>query len=255
MFGFLVCYYHPAAMGYIKACRNLGIKTVDIQHGDQYGMYRSWENLPQGGYDILPSLFWCWGKTSADEINKWSHKVHPEHKAFVGGNPWISSFISSASSNPSNGINVLVILTNLAYPVNNIVSAIKASPDSINWMVRPHPAMPNEIEKFISVRNKITVDESPHVFEILKKADFIITPCSTVAYEALLFKVHPIINHGDGKEKFRSYINKGLFSYAETAEGILKILQREKNSFNFKEETPYMETNREIIKNNILNLI
>lgn len=252
---FLVCYYHPAAMGYVMACRNLGIKTVDVQHGDQYGMYRNWNNLPQEGYELLPSSFWCWGQSSADGINKWSGKVHPEHKASVTGNLWVSRFINSAGfSRAANITNVLVALTNKAYPVDNIASAIKESSDTIKWTVRPHPAMPDELKKLESVRNKIVIDDSS-LFETLKKNDFIITPCSTAAYEALLFKVRPIITHEEGREKFKSYIDKGLFSYAQTAGEILEILQRNKASFNFKEENPYMETDREIIKNNILNLI
>ncbi len=255
---FLVCYYHPAAMGYIKACYKLGIKSVDIQHGDHYGMYRNWTKLPKEGYQLLPSSWWCWGKGSADEINNWSIPAHPNHKAFVGGNPWISRFINNSVKNTETNkskINVLVALTNVAYPVENIVLAIKNSPNNINWILRPHPAMPNEIDKFKQVAERFTMDKSTLVFESFRNVDFIITPCSTVAYEALLFKVHPTITHADGKEKFHNYIDKGLFSYAETDDKILEVLQKNKSNFNFKEDVPYMETNMAKIKENLLNLI
>lgn len=258
---FLVCYYHPAAMGYIKACRNLGIKTVEVQHGDQYGMYRDWTNLPENGYELLPTMWWCWGKESADKINEWSNPVHPEHKAFVGGNPWVSRFVNSApkniSKNKKNGIiNVLVALTSMPYSVENVISAITNSADSTSWTIRPHPAMMNQAEKFSKLKN--TTIQNPSLvplFETLQNANFIITPCSTVAYEALVFKVHPIITHPDGLEKFQSYIQKGYFSYAETGSEIIEILQKDKTSFNFDEEFPYIETNFNIIQENLLRLV
>ncbi len=258
---FLVCYYHPAAMGYIKACRKLGIKTVEIQHGDLYGMYRDWTNIPSEGYELLPSAFWCWGKESADKIRAWSDPVRPEHEAFVGGNPWISRCLHASPSSKNervsdNTVRVLVALTSVPYSVDNIISAIKKSPDTIRWIVRPHPAMPELTKIFMSAGTNVTIENSPTVslFDLLRQVDFLITPCSTVAYEAFEFRVHPIITHADGLEKFNPNITKGLFSYADTGDSILKILLTDRSSFNFHEESPYMETRPEIIERALKNL-
>jgi len=48
---FMVCYYHAMAFGLIKACRTLGITTVDYQHGKQ-GKYHLRGGFYSQGYDI-----------------------------------------------------------------------------------------------------------------------------------------------------------------------------------------------------------
>jgi len=255
---FLVCYYHPAAMGYIKACRNLKIKTVEIQHGDIYGMYRDWTKLPAGGYELLPSSWWCWGKDSADKINEWSKPIHPEHKAFVGGNPWIARFIGTSpniNNRPDRKTNILIALTNMDYPVDNIVSAVEQSSDRFNWLIRPHPAMPDQVNKFFEVSQKLTKDNSSLLFEALNKVDFVVTPCSAVVYEALVFRVHPVITHSDGKNKFEKYIQKGLVSYAESCEKLLEILQKNESEFIFEDDSPLMETDQKRMREILQNLI
>ena len=42
---FFVCFYHPVTMGFTLACRALGIRSIDVQHGQQgdyHGMYANW---------------------------------------------------------------------------------------------------------------------------------------------------------------------------------------------------------------------
>ena len=104
--GFLECYYHPTAMAFIRACRVLNIPTVEIQHGEQHAMYREWDRVPEKGYDTMPQNWWCWGEASARAINVWSKRVHPEHLAFVGGNPWIGR-LCGMSKKHYGGLNVL----------------------------------------------------------------------------------------------------------------------------------------------------
>ncbi len=264
---FLECYYHPTAFGYILACRKLGIKTVEIQHGEQHGMYRDWINIPKDGYEIMPNLWWCWGEESARKINEWSKSAYPEHKAFVGGNPWISKFVSNINENnhQENSKNVLIALPNKDFSIQHLLEAIKNSPPNINWQVRLHPmrlqdkTIKEKIQiEFKNTGNKnIEIEEASSLplFDILLKVDFLITPWSTVAYEALTFGVHPIIISIEDKVVFENYVNKGLFSLADTSEKILSIINKNKSKFNFKEEIPYIETDKEKMKNILSNII
>lgn len=265
---FFVCYYHSAGMGYARACRKLGIKTLEIQHGEQHGLYRGWANLPKYGYDTLPDIFWCWGEESAREINKWA-KTTNHHEAIVVGNPWISRFLKkeSTASEQENGgeKNILVAIPNKELSViKNILDAFKNSPRNLMWRFRLHPSriaggQMEELEKELEKTGKRNFEtkeaSSAIIFEILSKMDFMITPWSTVAYEALALGVHPIITSGDDKAIFENYANKGLFSFANTAEKILEVINKNKSEFNFKEETPYIETDREKMKKIILDLI
>ena len=65
---YLTCWYTTETMGICAAARQLGIKTIDIQHGKQgkyQAMYSGWTTIPESGYSLMPDKFWCWGNQSA----------------------------------------------------------------------------------------------------------------------------------------------------------------------------------------------
>ena len=113
----------------------------------------------------------------------------------------------------------------------------------------------NDVNKFFEVSQKLTKDNSSLLFEALNKVDFVVTPCSAVVYEALVFRVHPVITHSDGKNKFEKYIQKGLVSYAESCEKLLEILQKNESEFIFEDDSPLMETDQKRMREILQNLI
>jgi len=273
---FLECYYNPISMGYIKACRSLGIRTVEIQHSQQdLGvMYISWTRIPKNGYSLLPAVWWCWGKKSANTINEWSNKIYPEHRAIIGGNPWLAKNLNGdykidyihtgkLMDLSENKTNVLVALQPIE-PIlsTNLMESITNSPQNINWLIRLHPAIYTQMSKIknqlkdISNKNvEVEYSSEMPLFNLLKKVDFMITSWSGVAYEALMFGVHPIIIHPNGKNAFKEYIEQNLFTYAPSSQEIIGVLKQNKSEFNFKESTPYMETNVGKMKEIIIDLL
>ncbi len=262
---FLVCWYHPATMGYIRAARKLGIPAVDIQHGEQHPMYRGWSAVPKGGYDTMPSVFWCWGEESAREINRWSESIHPEHKAFSNGNPWMSKLIGAKARKTDGLIEVLIALPNKEYPFQHLFAAIKKAPKNVHWQIGIHPAkmrdkaFRDKLQKSLDETGNQNIDiqddKVSNFYDLLSRADFLITPWSTAVYEALAFGVRPILIDAGNKAVFQNYLDKDLFSLALTAEEILAIIARDPARFNYKEETPYMETDREKMKRAIADLM
>ena len=87
-------------MAFNLSCRRFGIPSIDIQHGvqgDYNAGYGRWLRVPVAGYELLPSIFWCWSKDEADSIEKWSQKVQASHKAIVGGNLFLDLWRVSGS--------------------------------------------------------------------------------------------------------------------------------------------------------------
>jgi hypothetical protein len=272
---FFTCYYQANSMAAILAARELGIRSVDVQHGQQgdyHGMYAGW-NPPPGGYELLPDLFWCWGAQSAERINRWSRSVCPAHKGIVGGNPWMSRQIHGQSTADEGSDlhtllapgqkHVLLALQPIQNPLPDmIVAAIAASPPNVRWLVRLHPMMRGAREEEIRARLaetghpnvELDLSSSLPLAVLLRRMDFVITLWSSVAYEALLFGAHPIIAHENGHKAFQSYIDNGLFSYANSPDDILRTLHRDRSEFNFREDVPYIETHENVIREQLLEL-
>ena len=166
---FFPCYYQANSMACILAARGRGIRTVDIQHGQQgdyHGMYANWNKPPSGGYQLLPDIFWCWGEQSAERINRWSRPVWPTHKGIVGGNPWMVRQIAMPGPADQEAALDAVLKPGLAkvllalQPVEDalpptVVDAIAASPN-VQWLVRLHPMMRGGREAEIRTRLEAT---------------------------------------------------------------------------------------------------
>jgi hypothetical protein len=73
------------------ACRELGITSVEVQHGvqgDLHPSYGSWFAVPPEGWETRARVFWNWDEESADAINRWAVCAPDHHVSINGGDPW-----------------------------------------------------------------------------------------------------------------------------------------------------------------------
>src|SRR6185503_3691071 len=56
------CYTSLPGMALSLAAARKQLRAVDVQHGVtvQNPAYEGWTRFPEGGYELLPDLFWCW---------------------------------------------------------------------------------------------------------------------------------------------------------------------------------------------------
>lgn len=279
---FLVCYYYLQAMALISACKKLNIKTIDIQHGKQgkkHVMYTHWTKIPEDGYEVLPDYFWSWGKESKENIEKWQPKMCNHHKPIVGGNCWLANWINGEEykldlevnnflSSLTNEYSKVILVT--LQPFNDLkeiipeilVQAMLNSPKNWIWLVRLHPRQRHPLEKIkgylkqFSINN-FEIEQSSNIplYALLKHSHKHITCWSSVCYEALLFKVPTIIIHSNGLQLYERYINEGKFSYAKTTSQLLKQLNRKVDPNCLQEEKPYIETDLELAKQTLEQII
>jgi hypothetical protein len=150
--------YYGLEMAANLACRELGIVSVDIQHGVQGNMhpaYGRWNKVPETGYELLPTVFWNWSERDKQSIQKWSRKVEKYHKPIVGGAPILTFFNQKSSKSPEdydertkhiiskNQINILISLQwGRDCGLSDLYQkAIMNSPDNYFWWLRLHPVM------------------------------------------------------------------------------------------------------------------
>lgn len=231
------------------ACRQLGVPTVDIQHGGQ-GPYHylttHFTQVPEEGYAMLPDYFWCWSRANCDFIAPWLPGRARRHIALVGGNRNVAKWLRAGNSLLSEderdyiemlGLRPKVVLVTLGYAVQNIlpdavVEAAQRTPEW-SWLFRLHP-LHRESEVAAAVQRKLRVAgvvtaeiEMPtqvRLHALLSVVHHHLTPFSTTCREAAAFGVPTTIVDPVGLTYFADEIAQGTFGYAEDAEAIVAAL-------------------------------
>lgn len=248
---FLVNYYGNIGMAFNLACRDLNLPSIDIQHGVQgefHAAYASWNKLPQDGYELLPSKFWCWSDYEAGIINKWSKAFSSRHQAIIGGNLWINMWqenhnilvdkydrkVLEIKKIESNSIHILFTLQPRDDLVLSdwILKVIKESPRSWVWWIRLHPGMMSERKKVSQLLKqcKPANIELNHATDLpllalLRHTDVHVTYCSSTVIEAESFGVPSVITHIVGTEGFPNQIASGMAISAYTTEELLAAIE------------------------------
>jgi hypothetical protein len=231
------------------ACRNLGIPTIDIQHGGQSSYHyltTHWTKVPAEGYELMPDYFWCWSETNRRFIEPWLPGGARRHVPLVGGNRNVATWKRSgeASLSPAEREELArlrakdkVILVTLGYSVEDIlppplVEAAARRPQW-TWLFRLHPLHrgPSTVE---SVRRQLAdagvadaevdMPTQHRLHALLTAAHHHVTPFSTAGREALAFGVPTLIVHPIGRTYFADEIEAGTFRYADSADEIVAQL-------------------------------
>ena len=244
---FVVCWYSPLVMAAIMAGRRCNIKVIEIQHGIQgegHFAYSSWFKRPFDGYEVIPDIFWCWGKIAAEELKKYNPAFSDKIDIVSGGNLWLNKFRQlekgSLIHKPIESKHKVLkkILVTLQEDIPKIlIEAIASSPTTYLWMFRFHPARimddrRKDMEKIKKIgypgiefkkANKLLL------YELFSECDVHVTEGSTSALEALAFGTPSIILSSiDGgktsKIYFNYYINNNIMYFADTVSELFNAI-------------------------------
>jgi hypothetical protein len=233
---FIVSYYAIEGYALVKACRELGIATIDLQHGVQgriHPGYGQFTVAPADGYQLLPDYFWSWSNEEAEVISEWSTARVARHRAIVGGNPWLESWLSAGTAAVKEydarigelqrqaraRHHVLVTLQfGLAFetflkPLAEL--ALRAGPDW-RWWIRLHPAILGlgpEIHRRLNDFGMANFDldnaSSLPLYALLRHMDLHMTYSSSVVLEAAAFGVPSFVCGTAGEELFPQQVASG----------------------------------------------
>jgi len=245
--GFFVCYYGIEGMAFNLACREFGIPSVDIQHGisgDLHSAYGKWSSVPHNGYDLLPSLFWCWSEVEVESIKNWNEKVSNYHKPILGGNLMIRKWLSEKDTFQifkekahkiirNENINLLVTHQGIELPTW-FIESIKKSSIKYKWFVRLHPRPKFSLKKTgdilkIDKLSNVDIENATNMplWSLLECVDIHITQWSTTVLEAKQFGTPSIVIHENGQDLFDREIKNGTvktaFSQKQLEEAISSL--------------------------------
>ena len=236
---FLTVFYRTEAMAMSLACHRLGIRVVEYQHGaqnDYHAMYTHWENIPDGGYELIPDIFWMWGTIPKKRIDTWATNT-TKHKALIGGNLWMTyirkrklAVEGLTTYYKKNKTNILISLQGDSFSPEFLLDSIKKSSNDLVWHFRDHPRLPisNDLKnKIIELSNcEIEFSSQAPLYELFKSTDIHITGFSTVAFEAQSFNIPTIFTHSNALNGYNDLINKNGLFYAANLEDFNMLLYK-----------------------------
>ncbi|GAB3340923.1 hypothetical protein GCM10027429_28670 [Marivirga atlantica] len=219
---FGLCYYNTQMYGMNLAANELGIQSIDMQHGGQGPLHVAYNinKHPLKGYDLLPAVFWVWDEFSANQLTKYFNNSN--YKIIRGGNPSMSLYNDDLSlvDNQNDKPNILITLQPLdEFLPEYIYRVIRNTLERYNWWIRLHPRMKDyqikklnqKLEYFnIYEEVKITEVSSFPLAKVLDKSDLHISKFSGTIIEAALVNVRSIIIDPVGIQSYTELINSGL---------------------------------------------
>jgi hypothetical protein len=231
---FVTCWYGSESMACVLAANQLGIPTIDIQHGSQdfHVAYDRWNRVPATGYELVPTFFWCWSESEASTIRRWAEKL-PVHQPIVGGNAFLERWIAGTDQTvreydqlltrlqrPSKGkIQILYTLNGSTKDevkaIAQIIEAVNESGLQSHFWIRLHPIALDQkeaVSRTLKERGLHNVDienaTALPLYAILRHIDVHITEFSSVVIEAQALGV-PSVTGEQGIIWFPNQIETG----------------------------------------------
>jgi len=228
---YITSWYFPDMMGICAAATELGIKTIDVQHGKQgryQAMYSGWTGISDTSYALMPDEFSCWGQRSCDHILE-SSPDRKNHKPFIGGYPWINYYkkhVGLTSLQGSSSLfNILVTLQPPHFgneeriPGFIIDMLLSGEMKEIHFIFRVHP---NDVgaKKYCEQRlrlfntNSFSIDLGNRpLYDAFMVSKGHITAFSSCCYEASVFNVPTLLFGGEAKDIYEEDIEHDVFTW------------------------------------------
>lgn len=229
--GLFTGYYSAEAMAFILACRELGIRTVEVQHGVQgpwHFAYARWHQVPVGGYELLPEIFWTWDEHARSVIAEWADGTGGAHRAICGGNPCLSLPPSVSEPTAAPGATRVLFTAQAFFGLPPaILDAMAASPAGWHWWVRVHPQYwetREPIRQALQARGlrNWSIDDASDapMATVLAASDVHVTEFSSSVLEAEALGVPSVVVHPKARDLFDAQLASGMARFGESGSAI-----------------------------------
>lgn len=226
-------YYNNQHNSLIRAANYLKIVSCEYQHSaisDDHFAYTQWNDIDEYS-DFFPHHFYVWDEESKGLIlrNFAGNIYWPQ--IVISGNYYLNrqkEIIQNGSKKYND--HILICLQGVWIP-QFIEKAIIES-DSKKWYIRLHPRYPQDKLNLLSLYkkypDKIEIEHSNQLplYELFKEVSILLVSFSGTAIEAKEFGLKVIIFGEDGYNSYKSFIDKGDFSYANNKDQLLKLIEK-----------------------------
>jgi hypothetical protein len=235
------------------ACRELGITSVEVQHGvqgDLHPSYGSWFAVPPDGWETRARVFWSWDEESAAAINRWAVCAPGQHVAITGGDPWREKWMRKGDDSnhrteqliekrkraAGGDRHILVTLSSHGDVVpGSVLEAVRASPSDWCFWFRLHQV--NQVTRAREARRilgPLGVDlglldfatEMPLHALLLQMDGHLSASLSTVIIEAAALGVPSVACGREAPDYYPAEMAAGMLLVATTPPEVLAALHR-----------------------------
>jgi hypothetical protein len=203
-------YYHPLGMALNLACEELGIKSVEMQHGILEPLaYWNFNKKVVDKFQMLPKYYWLWEADSMSTIAKW---IDREDKALLGGNIWMKKMLKKMTDSipgaedfkkKISDYHFNILFTMQPSPFNFIpdfLIEVMRERSDILWLIRVHPRGAQEdipaIKNLMQekgIRNyEIDLSSSLPLPYLIQKINLHITKFSAVVFDSAMVNIPTI---------------------------------------------------------------
>lgn len=217
---FVVCSYGKEAA--ISAAKDLGIKTIELQHGTMSSEHLGY-HFPGGKKEYFPDEFWAFGefwlKNTALPIKckstvfGYPYLEYQHHKLIPHKKEDIILFISQWAIGDKLSQYALKLSQNISNKVY-----YKLHPGEYSYWKEKYP--------YLVDSNIVVIAGESNLYELLLKSKVVIGVYSTALYEAIYFKCQVFILSVSGYEAMKGLIKQNIVQ--EISESELSL------DFNFK---------------------
>jgi hypothetical protein len=224
---YVTAYYSEPQMALLLAARELGIPTVDLQHGVQaraHKAYGSWSKVPPEGYNVLPDEFAVWSEVEMQIRKDWGKPAESIPRAtMIGPSPLLlRQKLGDHEGIPAWLSSIRVRERKLALlstqPTVDFIRFLKESTGvgDYFWLIRLHPRMRGDLtvslkalSEIPDLRFEIQKSTAANLFPLLESCDVHVTGYSTVATEASWFGKKTLTFHPFGPTCFPELTDAG----------------------------------------------
>lgn len=228
-------YYNNQQSALIRAANSMKIATCEYQHSaisDNHFAYTRWNKISEYSCHF-PHYFLVWNEGDKELISRnfTENPFHPQ--VIVSGNYYLllqkenTTHISKETNN-----DILICLQGMWIP--QFIEDIIAESDTIKWYIRLHPRYPQDRPHLLSLYKKypdrVEIEEANRqpLYELFKKVSTLLVSFSGTAIEAKEFGLKVIIFGDEGYNSYKDFINNGDFSYVDSKDNLLKIIEKNK---------------------------
>ena len=236
---FLTSFYSSERMAIVLACKRLGIKTIETQHGL---LGPNFHNLSSANIkrELIPDYFWLWG----EDAKQYVQKNENNSNVIVGGKLDLfrqKKLIKQKEKSEANSILIIEQYTH-NHIIDMVEKAIKSVQDSdAKILLRLHPRSHHLIstyKEYFANYDNFEVERTTllPLYELMNEVKIVLVESSTVAHEAVFFDKLVIVYGKNAREYFSKYIDRNVIIYFDNYSDVFDNLPYLKSNNNDKNQ-------------------